>query len=363
MNDMSPQLPSTQSSHVLARQTVMQKLHNSTRMNEYGLPTQAYRPDLIPGDLFERPQEEQTSILQLAIVPIVYEGGLPVVEGKLYWEQLPWEPKDDYAKFTDYRRLQETYGYRSINLLVQDPNQEKAVGDDGDDEEQIARDRVLLERLRQQYIYYAWGFRVKAYDMVGVVAYDRLRERRAIETENHHYIQLDSMFKQTIAHWTKLNSAKGDSNPWDELGIMDTLKAMKGIIELQRVASGMPASTPLTAKEAGGDPLRGHSMETRLKSHAKSQQALEDNGVEDLLGAEELLKDPRLLAMAQELILSASTRATAQDEAIDIGDVAMNELNETKRADGRSTASDPNASEPVDARIVPDKSNGRSTDD
>jgi len=353
MNDMSgasTQLAPAQS-YVASRMAVMQRLHSSIRMNEFGLPTQAFRSDLIPGDLFDRPPEEQTQILTLATVTIVYEGGLPVIEGRLYWEQLPWEPKEDYAKFTDYRRLQETHGYRSINLLVQQP--EKAINDEGDDSATLQRDQALLAILRQQYTYYAWGFRVKAYDMVGAVAYERLRERRAMETENHHYIELDAMFKQFTGHWKTITSKTGEESPWNELGITDTLKAMKSIMELQRVAAGLPASTPLTPKEAGGDPLRGHSMETRLRSHAKNQALLEEDTTDATLQADELLKDPRLLAMAQELILAGSKDATnlsdpTQGSGADIGDEAAQTL----------------ASQTATATIVRDTTpNGQASDD
>lgn len=325
MNDMSDTIASGTAitTYANSRMAVMERLHNGVRLNDYRLPTTAYQVDLLPADLFDRPTEEQSELIHGASHAIVYEGGLPVVEGRLYWEQFPWEPIDAYAKFTDYRRLIETYGYRSLNLLIQRT----------DSEVDTSAENRQIEELRQHYTYYAWGYRVKAFDMVGSVAYDRLRERRGMETENYHYLQLDKVFKKVMGHWDRLMDPKdGDPDPWMDVGIVDMVKIMKDVMGLQRVAAGLPAANPLTAKEAGGDPNRGQSMETRLRAYAKQQALLEDGSQSRVIDTDALLKDPDMLRMAQALILSSQRGPdTAADEGVDASDEAAQSLEDSRR--------------------------------
>lgn len=307
------------------------KLNNGIALNEYGLPKAIYQPDFIPEDLYERPANEQAEILTLSAVEVAYAEGLPVVDGVLIWENIPWEPASAYAYFSDYIRLQKDNGYRSLNLLLAN---HPTLGDNAiqqlqanqapftigsrpwhvveDQIKQVQSERAkFITELREYYVFYCWGIRSAAFDLVAHVAYERLRERRAIETENYQYIETTKLLKKFEGIVEKVLN---DSDKVQDLSIPDAIKTFKTLAELQRVSAGMPAAAPIPITEQYADNSpHGQSMQTRMKHQAKRQAALEENETKPALGIEQLVDDPHTLAMAQELIIQMGKKQATAD--------------------------------------------------
>lgn len=292
------------------RLAMMNELNNGTQLNEMGLPKAVYRADILPPNLFSLPQQEQHELIQLASQPLSYAEGFPTLNGQLFWERFPWESETDFYHFQEYLKLHDVYGYRSLALLAGEIYPQHTYPSSFD-----SLRTQLIPSVRKAFVYYSWGYRTKAYDMISAVAYERLRERRAMETENYHYLQFNSMFKRLQQHWKVFEENTEEAEAaWSELGIMDTIRAMKEVVGVQRVAAGLPASAPISSsgggKSSGGDghlgvgDASGLTIEQRLLLLAKKQQSLTDMSGQSTSTSkmDDLMKDPAMMALAQELI-------------------------------------------------------------
>lgn len=295
------------------RLQTVQRLNNSIDTNAYGMPRVIYKADQIPADYFERPPKEQQQLLELASVEVVNSEGLPVIpDHGLLWEQLPWEPADAYLAFSNYVKLHETHGYRALNLLLQDHptshlSQERLTDPDVRKERQ-----EYMALMREYHVFYCWSLRARAFDMLAQAAYERLRERRALQTENYHFLQTDNIIKKLVS---RMDEVLNNSDKWEELSIPEFIKSMKTVMELQRVAVGLPAAAPMSVAEQNHpDSPHGHSLETRLKLQAKRQAAVEDPDTNSDKAVETVLEDPQLLAMAQELIAQTMLKRRAESK-------------------------------------------------
>lgn len=294
-------------------QTVL-RLNNSIATNAYGMPRVIYKADQIPADHFERPPKEQHHILDLATVEVTYAEGLPVIaDHGLLWEQLPWEPADAYLAFSSYIKLQESHGYRALNLLLNEHPTSNLPQDRLTDPDVRKERQEFIELMREYMVFYCWSLRARAFDMLAQAAYERLRERRALQTENYHYLQTDNMVKKLVGMFEEVFD---NADKRAELSIPDFVRAMKTVIELQRVTVGLPATAPLPISEQQHpDSPHGHTLETRLKLQARRQAAVEESDNNTDKNLETVMADPQLLAMAQELIVRTMKEQQAQPAA------------------------------------------------
>ncbi|MGD9726399.1 MAG: hypothetical protein AB7V39_08375 [Nitrospiraceae bacterium] len=280
---------------------VIQRLQQDVPVNEYGLPNLIYDPQHIPADYFNLSLVEQAEIISLAAVPIDYAEGFPTLDGTMIWETLPFESAEAVTALREYLKLSDTYGYRSLQLLTDTLYPATT---------QPSKDTLeaALRKFREFYVYFSWNFRTRAFDMLHHVAYMRVRERRAIETENYHFIQVQKILTPLISRFGRFRA-----EDWDKLEPEAAIKALKELAQLQRVAAGLPAHGPQIPTARGQDEF-GSSVEQRLKAIA--QKNPQDQQQAGTLSETEraLTEDPTTLAMAQELVMRMSKRMTPESD-------------------------------------------------
>ena len=295
-------------------QTIL-KLNNAIATNAYGMPKVIYKADQIPADYFERPPKEQQHLIELATVEVSYSEGLPVItDHGLLWEQLPWEPAEAYLAFSNYIKLHESHGYRALNLLLNEHPTANLPSHEQLNPEVRQERQEFLTLMREYHVYYCWSLRARAFDSLAQAAYERLRERRALQTENYHYLQTDNLIKKFVS---EIDNVLGNRSKWDELSIPEFIKSMKTVMELQRVSVGLPAAAPPSVTELQHpDSPHGHSLETRLKLQARRQAAVEDPEANADKTLDIVMDSPELLAMAQELIAQTMLSQRKQNTSL-----------------------------------------------
>lgn len=261
------------------------RLTKMTSKSEIGIIQEIYRPDLIPADLFDITMDEQEDILSGAMIRIGYEEGYPSQpDGTLFWDPLPFESDADYGFFSQYIKLSESHGFRTLQNLV-------------DDSLPFEARKKQLAYLRDIFVYNYWDQRTKAYDLVGLAAYRKLRDRRAIETEDYAYIKSTNMLGKIVG---RLGDVLDDPEELELMDIPELIKAMKDLNSIQRVASGLPEKAPLDLKRSEE---ADSSLEYHLKTIAKRNSADDDGDTMDEMDIGDILDDPNAALMAQELII------------------------------------------------------------
>lgn len=266
------------------RRDTFLRLIKMTPRNELGLITCIYRPDLIPADLFEVAVPEQEDILTGASIPIGFEEGYPSQpDGTLFWDPLPFESDNDHGLFAEYLRLAETHGFRTLQNLINTTT--------------LTQRKEQLIHLREIFVYNYWDQRTRAYDLVGLAAYRKLRDRRAIETEDYAYIKSTNMLGKIVQ---RLGTVLDDPEELELMDIPELIKAMRDLNGMQRVAAGLPEKAPLDLKRAEES---DSSLEYHLKTIARRNSGDQDDEAIDDMDISDILDDPDNAVMAQELII------------------------------------------------------------
>jgi hypothetical protein len=286
--------------------------------------THIYRPDLIPHNLDILPQDEQSRIKANAKVPLYYNDGFPATRsGGLFWDRLEHEGGNEFMLFRQYLEMSQDHGFRSIQILargmvqrqaanaryirerhegppeenifldIEGPSKQITVGPPppgGDiDEEMMAS---TLAYLRQVFVMYFWRYRAEAFDLVGQAAVRKIRSSRAILLEDKHYTRITSMVEKAMARFDRFTQ-----DDMDNLDPSDTTKILKDLIQLQRVAIGLPAAAP-SEQHLPSQGEHGDSVEDHLRAIHRRRNADTQN-----LGKEDLLGDEDIADLAQELTM------------------------------------------------------------
>lgn len=305
-------------------------------VNDFGLPTGIYRPDLLPnvdaddqsstgddgdgaspqvsddsgqslfiGELLEDRDDEDSvkvrelipqqrsmvdsvsaSDLQAAYVPLSYDEGYPTLpQGMPLWGQFPFEPPQAHEVFQLYLRMAHESGL-GVRMLSELPSFAIKHGV-----------HVDMADIHEYYHLFYWGVRSRAFDMVQVASLQKQQELRAIQVQDSHYDLSNDIM-------SKLKDYMNDEEDfWDMMTPKTAVDLMKAAATLQRTAVGLPASGPPQHKE-GQDP-RGSSFEFILRQVAQKSGTqhndTHDDNSSNLLG--DILNDPEMIVHAQELIL------------------------------------------------------------
>lgn len=306
----------------------LRELNRAIPLNEYGLPAYIYRCDLVDPSMDPRyapylvnavdiepptsttsdqahnsrgcpPASLNTSSLrnkagvdvasflsdlQFATVELSYFEGFPTLpNGRAFWEQMDHEAARAHQAFSEYLSLIESpltfdergrvasvsVGARRLQLCTSAP----------------------LEELVEWYHHYYWDVRTRAYDLFLAASYRRLRERRAMESENRHHV-IAEKFMQKLEKW--LDSADFQ----DELFEMDPSKAaaiLDKLVKIQRVSIGLSANGSVEERTPGA------TMELHFRQMAA--QAGVQKSDKSQIDMSKLLQDPKTLQAAQELVL------------------------------------------------------------
>jgi hypothetical protein len=159
-----------------------------------------------------------------------------------------------------------------------------------EDEELVAS---TLSHLRELYVLYFWRYRAEAFDIVGQAAVRKVRESRAILLEDHHFTQLSGMVAKTMARFNAFTD-----EDMKRLDPVETVKVMKELIHMQRVATGLPAQGPADAHLPGN--AEGNAA-TSVEDHLRHIQ--KQKGKNKQSGFGDLLNDESTAELAQELAM------------------------------------------------------------
>jgi len=290
-----------------SRLAVMTRLAASLPENDLGMPMFIYRPDAIPENFDSLSPTQQSQIQGAATVRLSFSEGFPTTPGgTLFWEQLEFEGGSEFLFFQSYLGMLETHGFRSIQILARENAERsmKVAHPQQGPVDQLAEHQrftslyeATLYHFNELLTYHYWPQRARAYDLVGQAAYRRIRNQRAMLLDNHHYQMLSGMMAKCVARFGRFTDEEMDAmNP------LETVKMIKEVVGMQRVAVGLPANAPSEDHLPGAQ----QGMEVHLRTIAKSNQQ------ERRSDAATLLENEETAGMAQELIVKMiQSRRTA----------------------------------------------------
>ena len=304
----------------------VKQLTHKIPVNSLGLLEGIYRPDLLPNHYDASSEEAQTTLpllpfdtptapqstavaqydrdIQVAYTQLDYCEGYPTLNGMPFWTQLSFEPPEAYVCFNAYLQ-QYLKGARQLYYTLDDPLLH----------ELPVTHRPSLALLEEYFHLYYWTHRAKSHDLFFAAHRRKERERRAIETEDHHYFQASRLMGLCEAYLDE----KGE-----ELIETMTPKAFieffKTAVQVQRISTGLPGNGP-SANSTDGMPPAGATTEVILRTIAEqtrgTQAHLDQENVDksDVIANNRqklahFLQNPEILRTAQELIIKINHPAS-----------------------------------------------------
>ena len=277
------------------RVKVFADLNKEVPYNQYGLPEYIYRADLIPAELEALTLEEREKLKDAASIDLLYREGYPTFhDGRAFWSQMEFEPSQYYEAFRLYLQMAETFGFRSLEDLVQE------YGD---------RIRLSKIQLSEALTYYYWATRCKAYDMFKVAAYQKEREARIMATNNKHYLKAERLIGQLETYFGEIDD---DGIPlWlKDLTPGVAISALERLSKVQRVALELPANGP--SNQEGAGPANA-SMEVILRALAEKLGEGHSQIGSQNADVSMLLEDPDAARLAQQLVIELHRKGKSND--------------------------------------------------
>ncbi len=306
MNSIAPLTEELKPVRARNRFEAMIGLNNRLPLNDLGMPTVLYRPDAIPHLLEEMEPAVQAKTLNDAAIHLNYSEGFPTTpSGKLLWDQLDFEGSNEFVLFQAFLEMNNVNGYRSTQILARTLTDQK-YNALAPARKSAAAHKEMLDLTRQHVqelaVYFYWGHRARAYDMVGMAAYRRIRSQRAVLLEDASFHALQRMFKKTMDRWDRFTD-----DDMDQMSPLDVTKMMKEIVQMQRISVGLPGSAPLDSHLPGNQNGSDQGIEVHLRTIAKQQQVASDG-----TSTSALLDSEQDTAVAQELVIKMMQKANAR---------------------------------------------------
>lgn len=239
---------------------------------------------------------QEAQALHAAYVDLNFDYGYPTLPtGEPFWHKLDYEPGLEYGAFQIYLEA-DLDGPRELTVLAQ--NQELLQLYSLHKQAKLTPAALLLI-LNESAILYHWRARSRAYDLFKEAAYRHIRVKRQQKTEDYHYGVAEGLL-QKVAQYLGTEKFINDLTP------KVALDALKALVAIQRVSTGLPAAGPLSAKDAPESSefemiLRqiGQKRATQAQSN-KAGMPLHETGSSL---ADRLLEDPDTARMTQELVI------------------------------------------------------------
>jgi len=235
--------------------------------------------------------------LSVAFLPLSYAEGYPTLpNGMPFWDRFDFEPAMAFQAFEAYV-IQGDQGARQLFLL-----------------EQSKDIKATTAEMLDWFDLYYWESRSKAYDLFKIAQARKVRQIRALHTEDKHYLM--SARLMSILQAYMLPDDKGESEFIQELTPKAAIDLLKTLAQMQRVSAGLPASGPAPYNPA--DPGGGiSSIDVIMRSivqqgsPVEGPQTIDEEG-NTIEALDEALQDPHVAALAQELIIKLNTKPPKQ---------------------------------------------------
>ncbi len=230
--------------------------------------------------------------LSLAFLPLSYAEGYPTLpDGRPFWNRFDFEPAQAFQAFEAYM-IQGDRGARQLFLLEQDKDL-----------------KATTIELLDWYDLYYWEPRSKAFDLFKIAESRKVRQIRALHTEDNHYMLSSRLMSILEAYM--MPDDEGVSEFIEGLTPKAAIDLLKTLTTMQRVSAGLPAAGPSTSHPS--DPGSGFGsidviMRNIAGNTAEGVKVVDEEGntIEHL---DNVLQDPNTAALAQELIIRLNTKA------------------------------------------------------
>jgi hypothetical protein len=253
----------------------------------------------------------EAEALQTAYVDLSFDSGYPTLPGgEPFWHKLEHEPGLEYGAFQIYLEA-DLEGPRELSVLARNPellnlyslHKQRPAN-------QPVTPTELLYILHEASILYFWRSRARAHDLFKEAAYRHIRVKRQQKTEDYHY----NIAEKLLA---KIEGYFGEKRFMDEISPKTALDALKALVAIQRVSTGLPAGGPLSQKEA--PETSEFEMILRQIGQKRANQGQNGHGspLHEVSGSgltDRLLDDPEMAKMTQELVIRVSKTTFREGE-------------------------------------------------
>lgn len=324
------------------RVTMFREISSVIPKNENGLPQYIYRPDLVPPNLPELSKEEQSQLLDVAAIEIIYSEGFPTLEdGTAIWERLGFEPDAHHKAFQAYLNMTDVIGIRRLEVLdksssahaeymallnpnLNPTNNTTTNGSKPNNALNPLQGAVAaLDYSREQLIevstYYSWAIRANAWDYFRFAQYQKIRERRALECTNSHYLTAERLLQTILPYFEEVDDdgtlvCLADMTPRVALDFFERLT------KIQRLSAGLGASS---ITETDKPQAFAANIDTLFRRIATNSQDISADGQ-----ATESTEETR--ARLQQLLQDPQNAEAVQRLAIQLSQITHNEENPRK---------------------------------
>ena len=245
----------------------------------------------------------QARDLEPATVALGFDEGFPTLpDGRPVWDRFSYETFDQYIAFQAYLELPTVNGgVRMLRDLAQtlEENELLEIGE-WQYEQYTAKFQTI------SHIYY-WNLRARAYDIFKSAAHRKKMEMQSLQVQDSHFDVSSRLLTRLLTYM------EDEEDFWEMMSPKVGIDFLKTLTQMQRVSSGLPATTPATATKGGEGNGGGMPFEMILRTISQQGQKVidgdalaQDNGENQL--ASRILQDPDATRLAQELILRVGSR-------------------------------------------------------
>ena len=258
---------------IKSRSDLVRELTKQIPVNEYGLPTYYYRPDLLDWTILCSSMERGDAtfvdeMLQSAILPIWYTEGYPTIHKNTpVWGQMEWESKEAHQVFLQYA---DQAGIRTLHSIIS-----------------TAPD-LVDEYFHLNY----WASRASSLDMFKAAHHARLREHRIMRLEDDHFIAGEKIFQRIVK---AIENKTADQ--LQEMDVDKLISSLEKVSKLQRSAVGLSNNA-----NSGAETPKATSVEVTMRQVSSENKQDIVNDAFDT----SLLTSPELIEAAQELIIKVN---------------------------------------------------------
>lgn len=319
----APQIiPNTNSDEFLA---TFKRLQELTPRDANGFLHHVLDPLHIPPDFDTRPVHKQAQIIEAATLKLSMLEGYHSFDlnrqPRPIWTQLPHEPESYYQAFRRFL----TSADRSLTTSS------FSDGTNVDDDDPITYNEDAFSvpgfdkcTIREAYILFYWSDRARSYDILKPIAAARLRDQRVMLTEDAHFMLTGKVLGQ-LGLEIEARAGDQEGRPWAGMKANEIVQALTAMMQMQRVALGLPSHGP-KIKDTAYIPAPHGGVERGIRESSANYVGAEGG---TLTGSEKMRKDiERMIAtdpeaaaelQAAAIRLISKARDSGEDETANHG--------------------------------------------